>query len=208
LTCARPKCASSPGGENSPRQSRSPTGPWKRPGSSQRRSTSPSFPAAAALRLALGETTDALALLSELQRIPNVRDAPYYPANLPDAVRTALVVGDPDLAASLAEGVELIYPLHEYAVATARALLHEHRGEHPEAVELFSDASEGWQRFEMPWERAQALLGQGRCLLELGRTSEATTTLRDAREMFASLEAQPTIAETDALLERATALTS
>jgi hypothetical protein len=60
----------------------------------------------------------------------------------------------------------------------------------------------------MPWERAQALLGQGRCLLNLGQGLEATGPLRQAREIFASLEAKLALAKTDALLEQATALTS
>ena len=60
----------------------------------------------------------------------------------------------------------------------------------------------------MPWERAQALLGRGRCLLALKRASDATEPLRDAREIFAALGARPMLGETDSLLERAIALTS
>jgi tetratricopeptide (TPR) repeat protein len=166
------------------------------------------LPHAAALRLGLGETAGALALLVELERIPNVRTESNYASNLPDAVRTALAAGDPDLATRLAEGVEPIYPLHQHALATARALLLEHHGSHAEAAELFADAAQRWERFEMPWERAQALLGQARCLLALGRTTEASEPLRQAREIFARLGAKPALAETDALLERATALSS
>jgi hypothetical protein len=51
-------------------------------------------------------------------------------------------------------------------------------------------------------ERAQALLGRGRCLLELG-DPEAETVLRGSREVFASLQANRFIPEVDALLERA-----
>jgi tetratricopeptide (TPR) repeat protein len=166
------------------------------------------LPAAAALRLALGETAGARVLLAELERTPNVRDGPYYSANLSDAVRTALGAGDPDLAARLTEGVEPIFPLHEHALATARALLREHHGSHAEAAELFADAAERWERFEVPWEHGQALLGQGRCLLALGRATEASEPLRRAREVFTELGAKPAVAETDALLERAIAQTS
>jgi hypothetical protein len=45
-------------------------------------------------------------------------------------------------------------------------------------------------------------------LLALGRATEATGPLRDARENFAPLVAKPALAETDVLLERAVALTS
>jgi tetratricopeptide (TPR) repeat protein len=166
------------------------------------------FPAAAALHLAVGEAADALALLDELERSPNVRGETNYAANLPDAVRTTLAAGDPDLAASLAEGLKPLSPLHEHALATARTLLAEHHGSHFQAAEAFADAAERWERFEMPWERAQALIGQGRCLLALGRAAEATEALRDAREIFISLAATPAIAETDRLLERVIALSS
>jgi tetratricopeptide (TPR) repeat protein len=166
------------------------------------------LPPAAALRLAVGETIDALALLIQLERTPNVRTEPSYASSLPDAVRTALAAGNPDLAARLAESVEPIYPLHEHALATARALLLEHHGSYAEAAELFADAAGRWERFEMPWEQAQALLGQGRCLLALGRPAEASEPLRRARDVFTELGAKPAVAETDALLERATALSS
>ncbi|HCP62251.1 MAG TPA: hypothetical protein DIU14_07270, partial [Actinobacteria bacterium] len=107
------------------------------------------FPPAAALRLAVGETAGALALLAELERTPNARTEPNYPSNLADTVRTALAAGDPDLATRLAEGVEPVYPLHEHALATARGLIREHHGSHAEAAELFADAAERWERFEM-----------------------------------------------------------
>jgi hypothetical protein len=176
--------------------------------SAQAQSLAQVFPHAAARRLRLGETADALALLAELERTPNVRSDPYYAPNLPDTVRTALAAGDSDLATRLAEGVEPIYPLHEHALATVRALLREHQGSHAEGAELFADAAGRWERFEMPWERALALLGQGRCLLATGRPAEASGPLRRAREVFTELGAKPAVADTDALLERATALTS
>jgi tetratricopeptide (TPR) repeat protein len=163
------------------------------------------FPPAAALRLAMGETADALAPLTELERIPNVRSESDYASNLPDVVRTALAAGDPDLATRLAEGLEPIYPLHQHTLASTHALLAERRGEHAAAAEAFADAARRWESFEMPWERAQARLGQGRCLLALGRPSEATGPLREAREIFASLGTKPSIAETNALLAGAKA---
>jgi hypothetical protein len=60
----------------------------------------------------------------------------------------------------------------------------------------------------MPVEHGYALLGRGRCLLAQGMPTEATNSLRQAREIFASLAAKPALAETDELLEQATALTS
>ncbi len=90
----------------------------------------------------------------------------------------------------------------------ARATLAEHRGELADAAVLHADAAERWERFQMPWEQGQALLGIGRCCLALSRTSEATAALLRAREMFVHLSAVPAIEETDTLLERAVAATS
>ena len=164
----------------------------------------PVLSAAAALRLG-EDPRAALTLLTELEGIPNVRHGPEYASMLPDALRTALAAGDPDLAARLAEGVKPTYRLHEHALATARALLREQHGSHAAAAELFADAAQGWESFEMPWEKAQGLLGQGRCLLALGRPT-ASDPLQQAREIFAGLGAKPAVADTDALLERAAAL--
>jgi hypothetical protein len=37
------------------------------------------------------------------------------------------------------------------------------------------EAADRWERFEMPWEHAQALLGKGRCLLTLGQPTQASS---------------------------------
>ena len=100
-----------------------------------------------------------------------------------------------------------MHPLDQHALVTARAQLAGHRGEHCEAAALYAGAERRWKKFEMPWERAHALLGHGRCLLALGRPAEARETLHAAREIFASLGVTPALTETDKCLARATALT-
>ena len=52
----------------------------------------------------------------------------------------------------------------------------------------------------MPYEEAQALLGQGRCLVALDRAPAAAPVLEQAREIFARLGARPALEETDVLL--------
>jgi hypothetical protein len=89
---------------------------------------------------------------------------------------------------------------------TARALLAEQHGEHAEAAALFADAAGRWARFEVPWEQAQVLLGQGRCLLALGSPAEAREPLRAARAIFSVLGAGPVLADASRLLAEATAL--
>ena len=165
------------------------------------------YPPVAALRVAQGDAPGARALLAELSNA-HAAWAPAYAANLATAVRAALVVGAPELAAELAGAVQPRYPLEQHAVVAARALLAEHHAEHGEAAALFADAAKRWERFEVPWEQAQALLGQGRCLLALGQPSDALQTLRTARDIFATLGARPALTETDKLLAQATALTA
>ena len=92
------------------------------------------------------------------------------------------------------------------AMTMVEAELAEARGDLGRAAELFGSADEGWRKFSIP-ERAQALLGRGRCLVELGdRTS--VDPLREARDVFASLDTERFVADVDALLEQALRLSS
>jgi hypothetical protein len=93
-------------------------------------------------------------------------------------------------------------------MTTARALLREHAGSHEEAADLFADAARRWERFGMPWERAQALLGQGRCFVASGRVADAAEPIREARKIFATLDAAPAVAVADDLLAAGTSATS
>jgi class 3 adenylate cyclase/tetratricopeptide (TPR) repeat protein len=166
------------------------------------------YPLAAALRLSQGDVPGAITLLTELSHAHPAREYAPYAANLGEAVRAALAAGAPELAAGLADGVQTTHLLGQHAMVTARALLAEYHGESAEAAVLFADAAGRWEQFEVPWERAQALLGNGRCLLALGRPAEAQERLQTARKVFASLGAAPAFAETDKHLERAGALTA
>jgi class 3 adenylate cyclase/tetratricopeptide (TPR) repeat protein len=166
------------------------------------------FSVGALVQLGLGEPQVAAALLAELERVPAVRETVYYPAYLPEMVRTAVGCGDPALAERLREGVEPLMPLHEHARCTASAALAEARGELEQAAGLYAEAAERWERFGSVPERSHALLGLGRCLLALHRPSDAAQALLRARDIFSLLGANPALSETDALFERATALIS
>jgi hypothetical protein len=56
-------------------------------------------------------------------------------------------------------------------------------------------------------ERAYALLGQGRCLVDLART-KAAQPLDEAREIFTALGYHPVLAQTVTLQQRTVAATS
>ena len=146
----------------------------------------------------------ASALLAELEQATGARETPYYARQLAAMVRTALAAGDAALAKRLADGLEPRYPLDEHALCAARAQLAEHAGEHADAATLYAEAAERWQEFGNVPERAYALLGQGRCLLALGRPG-AEEPLREARDLFASMGYKPALAETEALLEQTAA---
>jgi tetratricopeptide (TPR) repeat protein len=114
-------------------------------------------------------------------------------------VRTALTLGDRELAAELTARVEPSYALDEHALCAARAQLAEDAGELEEAVGLYAEATSRWQEFGNVPEHAYALLGQGRCLRALGRFG-AEEPLLEARELFASMGYKPALADVEELL--------
>jgi len=149
----------------------------------------------------------AAALLRELVDLSFSPNDAYYVAAVSELVRTALAARQPAIAERMLEGVEPITPRHEYALQTARALLAEAGGELEQAASLYAQAAEQWQHLGVLPELAQALLGEGRCLLALG-SSDAATRLESAHELLRALGARPLNAEADELLGKALALTS
>ena len=119
-------------------------------------------------------------------------------------LRTALAAGDPGLARRLAEGIEPHYPGREHALCAARAQLAEHAGDHAIAAALYAEAASRWQQFGNVREYAYALLGQGRCLVNLADPT-GEQPLRKAAELFASMGYRPAFAETEALLKETNA---
>ncbi|PWU23428.1 MAG: hypothetical protein C5B48_08610 [Candidatus Rokuibacteriota bacterium] len=157
------------------------------------------FATAAQLSLAQGRHGEALALLAELEQMVGIRSDPYYVLLLPRVMRSALAIGDRELAARLVEGVEPSTPLSEHALSACRAQLAEAADEQDAAAQTYAEAAERWRDFGTVPERAYALLGQGRCLAALG-DPEAEAPLREARELFASMGYKPALTETEALL--------
>jgi tetratricopeptide (TPR) repeat protein len=86
------------------------------------------------------------------------------------------------------------------ALAGIRALGAETDGEIEEAAGLFADAAAVWGSIGVPYERAHALLGRGRCLLAQGRVPDAAAALNEAQTVFARLRARPALLEAEALL--------
>ncbi len=164
--------------------------------------------ASAFVRAGTGDGPAAAVLLNRIERSVGVRQSQYYAQFLPTLVRTALEIGDRNLAERLASGVEDPHPYHQHAVVAVTAALAEAGGDFDAAAPTYADAALRWGQFGVVPEHAFALLGEGRCLVEVNRPTEATSRLRRAREILAELGAVPALAETDALLRKATALTS
>ena len=141
-------------------------------------------------------------LLREMvSTVPSGGDA-YLFQVLPEAVRVALHCGDAALAEHISGLVPRGLPAVQIALASVAALLAETRAEYETAAADFSGSASRWHDFGVPYEEAQALLGQGRCLVALGRAPEAAAPLATAREIFARLGAKPALAETDELLRQ------
>ena len=126
---------------------------------------------------------------------------------LPQAVRTA-VVFDVPLAERLIAGQRELPGAHTLALRSARGTLAEVTGDLELAGVEFERAADGWRSFGMPYEAAQALMGFGRCLKELGRSEEASEMLRTASRTFGELRAMPAHAEATALLAQTLEQTS
>jgi class 3 adenylate cyclase/tetratricopeptide (TPR) repeat protein len=154
------------------------------------------------------DTGNAIRLVSEALEV-TARGATYTRAgSLTDLVRVAVVSSNLGLAESLQAGVDEPLPRFQHALASARAMLAEARGDLQGALDRYGDAAERWSAFGLVFEHAHALFGQGRCLVALGQSIEAAQPLGEARRVFSGLRASPYVADVDKWLERATALTS
>ena len=167
----------------------------------------PVFRVAAFARSQRGDVAGALALVEELDALLRGRVG-FRSWLLNGAALVCLAAGATDLLSSLIEqGFEHLLR-DANSKASARAILAELNGDYGAALERFDRAAEGWRAFPSILERAHALAGAGRSLLELGRQNEATERLRAARDAYLSLRAAPLVAEMDSMLARATAKTS
>ena len=146
------------------------------------------------------DAAGARSALTEYDRLVARHVEGDFALRLPLAVRTALRMGDITLAERLSAHVTPSLPLYRHALSSSHALLTEARGDTTEAVAGFTGAASAWREFGVPYEEAQALLGQGRCLVSLGRGQRAAAPLGQAREIFGRLGARPALAETDELM--------
>jgi tetratricopeptide (TPR) repeat protein len=122
-----------------------------------------------------------------------------------DMLRVLIAAGRLSEAEALVaeEAARAVGPRQENSVRTGRALLAESQRDFGEALDDYSELAERWGVFGNVLERAQALLGAGRCLVQLGDGSSARDRLNLARAIFVELEARPLLDEADSWLARA-----
>ncbi|HEX5936626.1 MAG TPA: adenylate/guanylate cyclase domain-containing protein [Actinomycetota bacterium] len=124
---------------------------------------------------------------------------------LDEATDVCRAAGAVDTLRSLLEGYTPHLLRDRISVTTAEAALAELHGELERAARGYDEAAEGWAGFPHPLQHGLAATAAGRCLLGLGRASEARDRLRTARGSLRDLGATPLVGEVDGLLERATA---
>ena len=158
--------------------------------------------ALAEVSLARGDPRAGARLLDLFQsNTPRPLAAAYAPL-VPQAVRLAVTADEPGIAERLCARLSATRPFDLCAAASGRALLSETAGDVRQAEREYRRAAKCWSRRGEPWERAQALFGLGRCLVTLGRESEADAALAEAREIFQRLGARPALQRTDAWMAR------
>jgi class 3 adenylate cyclase len=160
--------------------------------------------ARAAGELALGDTAEATRRLRLWASAPPSSSSPGNAWMVPDATRIALACGVVDVAEALRHRVDGGLPIQQMAAQTVSCLLADRSGALAEASTGFAVVARRWCEFGVHYEEAHALLGQGRCLVALGRAPEAAAPLAAAREIFAHLGAKPALDETEEWLTRVT----
>jgi class 3 adenylate cyclase/tetratricopeptide (TPR) repeat protein len=165
----------------------------------------PALLAAAETAVAAGEIPEAVALVREAETNTHGLNRSRY---LADLVFVAVAANAIDVAEAFLRNTDSATARPVHAPIAARAVFDEATGETDSALALYEEAAAGWEEQGSAPARARSLFGMGRCLLALGRPHEATARLRDARELFVRLDAQPEVSAVDDALSRATSVSA
>jgi hypothetical protein len=154
-----------------------------------------------------GRPEEAIDLVEELDRAPNVGLGWYREHFLSDLVRICVQAGDLALASRLIDGAEAFARRHRLSLATARAALQEGKGDLLEASSLYEEVAGAWVTYGHVVEAGMASLGAARCLLGAGDAG-GVEHLQRATDTFASLGASRLLEEATRLREEASKLSS
>ena len=132
---------------------------------------------------------------------PEVRGNIDFIMRLPCAVRLASLMDEHTIAERLVHGVLAARPAAKLALASAAGYAAERAGDLEEAAARHGEAAAGWAGMVTPYEQAQALLAQGRCLAAAGRPAAAEQPLLSALTIFTDLGAPPAMRSARAALD-------
>jgi hypothetical protein len=125
----------------------------------------------------------------------SIASCPHYGLVLPAELRAAVVLGDVGLARRLAAKTVASRALDSHTLVLLSGLEAEQVGEHERAAQRFAESASCWRAFGAPYEEAHARLGQGRCLVALGRAVDAAEPLRRAARLFKRMGAGPDLSQ-------------
>jgi tetratricopeptide (TPR) repeat protein len=159
----------------------------------------PALAVAAFVEQARGDLAAAVAFVDEIEQ--STREAGNYRAFLVDELAAVCAeAGALDSIRRFVDSIRLTTGRAGHALVGARAVLAEADGDPEAALALFEEAAKGWANYGNVFGRGLALVGSARCLVALGRRTDATPVLQQARDIFAGLDAAPALDEVDALL--------
>jgi tetratricopeptide (TPR) repeat protein len=159
----------------------------------------PALAVAALVAEAHGDGGSALGFVHEMLELTRGRSDRHRALFLPEVTRICTKMTAFDLAHELAEGLTVDLGRIGCARTAAAAVLAEAEERVPEALALYEQAATRWRDFGSIPGRAEALLGQARCLISLGERG-AEEPLTEARDLFASMGHRAGLAEAENLL--------
>jgi len=165
----------------------------------------PALVAAARTTLMEGDPGSARELLDELLAATEGKSPVYRGLQLTEVVRLLIAIGDMETAAATA-GLETPWLRTQISQASAGAMVIEASGDAAGALARYEEVAQDWADYGFVLEQGFAHYGAGRSLAQLGRPDEAAQRFGEARALFATLGAQPTIEEIDGIADQAAAL--
>jgi tetratricopeptide (TPR) repeat protein len=151
-----------------------------------------------------GNGAEAVRALEEVERI-TADTSPLVLSGGTHCIPVACRAGDPALGRRLADVNPAMPGRQACVVAHGRAAIAEAEERLDDAATGFADAAARWAAYGSVVDQGLALIGQGRCLVALGREQEAVEPLQAARAILAGFGAVRSLAESDDLLAQATA---
>jgi len=160
----------------------------------------PTLAVAALVEQARGDLEAAVGFVEEIEQATRGISDFHRARFLDELAAVCVEAGDLDLVRRLVDSIRMTAGRAGHSLVGARAVLAEADGDPKAALLLFEEAAKRWADYGFVFGRGLALFGSARCLLALGRSTDATPVLHEARDIFAGLEAAPALAEVDALL--------